>query len=103
MHCIYQEQHHWWMLISAWPPTNNYIIEHFPGDKASAPLEDITASQSNFEKYWQQLNQLNSTAEYAPFVSRIDWDVAQWAKIHGLTFSAVTKLLKLDGVHISFQ
>ena len=99
MHCIYQEQHHWWMHQRGLQP----IIISLSTSLETKLVLHITASQSNFEKYWQQLNQLNSTAEYAPFVSRIDWDVAQWAKIHGLTSSAVTELLKLDGVHISFQ
>jgi hypothetical protein len=80
--------------------TENYIIEPFPGDKAGAPLKQATASQSNFEKYWQQLN---SDAEYAPFASRIDWEIARWAKIHGLTSNAVTELLKIDGVSLLFQ
>ncbi|KAF8703639.1 hypothetical protein AX14_014179 [Amanita brunnescens Koide BX004] len=75
--------------------TENYIIEPFPGDKAGAPLKQATASQSNFEKYWQQLN---SDAEYAPFASCIDWEIARWAKIHGLTSNAVTELLKIDGI-----
>ena len=55
------------------PPTENYIIEHFPGDKAGAPLEHVTACPTNFEKYQQQLN---SDAEYAPFVSQVDWEIA---------------------------
>ena len=85
---------------SAQPPKEKYIIEPFPGDKAGAPLECVSASQSNFEKYQQELN---SDAEYAPFVSRVDWEIAQWAKTQGLTSNAVTELLKIDGVSFLFH
>ena len=85
---------------SARPPTENYIIEHFPGDKAGAPLEHVTARPTNFEKYQQQLN---SDAEYAPFVSQVDWEIARWAKIYGPSSNAVTELLKIDRVSYSFR
>ena len=80
---------------SAEYPAKDYVVEYFPGDKAGAPLECTIADQSNFEKYQQQLN---NNAEYAPFVSQIDWEIAQWAKTHGTTSTAVTELLQIDGV-----
>jgi hypothetical protein len=81
-------------------PSKNYIIEQFPGDQAGAPLEHINPCQSNFEKYQQQLN--NNT-EYAPFTSRVDWEIARWAKIYGPSSNAVNELLKIDGVSLSFR
>ena len=80
------------------PLTEDYIIESFPGDKAGAPLQ-CDVHQSNFEKYQQHLN---SKAEYAPFTSWIDWEIARWAKIHGPSSAAVTELLKISGVSLSF-
>ena len=56
---------------SAQLPTKDYIVEYFPGDKAGAPLKCATAHQSNFDEYQQQLN---NDAEYALFVSQIDWE-----------------------------
>lgn len=38
-----------------------------------------------------------STA-YAPFPSRLDWEVARWAKLRGPTSTAVSELLNIGGV-----
>ncbi|KAL0955348.1 hypothetical protein HGRIS_001597 [Hohenbuehelia grisea] len=35
---------------------------------------------------------------YAPFLSRIDWEVAQWAKLRGPGSTALTELLQIPGV-----
>ena len=36
---------------------------------------------------------------YAPFPSRLDWEIARWAKAHGTTLTAVLELLKIPGVN----
>jgi hypothetical protein len=38
---------------------------------------------------------------YAPFCSKIDWEIAQWAKTHGPSSTAVTELLAIDKVRFS--
>jgi hypothetical protein len=43
---------------------------------------------------------IHSANPYYPFVSRIDWDVAKWAKQQGPTQSAFTDFLKTKGVCI---
>jgi hypothetical protein len=35
---------------------------------------------------------------YAPFSSKLDWEVACWAKMQGLGSNAVTELLSIEGV-----
>lgn len=35
---------------------------------------------------------------YAPFPSRLDWEVARWAKLRGPTSTAVSELLNIGGV-----
>ncbi|KAJ7841520.1 hypothetical protein B0H14DRAFT_3694203 [Mycena olivaceomarginata] len=35
---------------------------------------------------------------YAPFNSKLDWEVARWAKLRGAGSTAFTELLKIDGV-----
>lgn len=38
------------------------------------------------------------TNSYAPFKSRMDWEIAQWAKMRGPSSSAFTDLMGIDGV-----
>ena len=45
-------------------------------------------------------NSLGPDKIWHPFQSQSDGDFAQWAKNRGLSSTAVTKLLALDGVHI---
>jgi hypothetical protein len=35
---------------------------------------------------------------YAPFASKMDWEVARWAKLRGSGSTAFTDLLKVEGV-----
>jgi hypothetical protein len=83
------------------PPqaTSTYEIEHFPGTKAGAPIKmrSAGAAQSPFTVYHQQLS-LNNNSMYAPFASKMDWEVAKWAKLRGPSSSAFNELLQIDGV-----
>ncbi|KAF8953517.1 hypothetical protein BDZ97DRAFT_1679377 [Flammula alnicola] len=38
------------------------------------------------------------TGDWAPFQSKMDWEVARWAKLHGQGSTAFTDLLAIDGV-----
>ncbi|KAI0348983.1 hypothetical protein OH77DRAFT_1415714, partial [Trametes cingulata] len=35
---------------------------------------------------------------YAPFTSRIDWEIARWAKMRGPGSTAVSELLQIEGL-----
>lgn len=37
---------------------------------------------------------------YAPFASKIDWEIARWAKTRGLGSTAFSELLAIDGVRL---
>lgn len=37
---------------------------------------------------------------YAPFTSKIDWEIARWAKLRGLGSTAFSELLAIDGVRL---
>jgi len=39
-----------------------------------------------------------SSLDWAPFSSKLDWEIAHWAKIRGPTSSALTELLAIPGV-----
>ena len=78
------------------PPTTDEInIEYFPGKEAARPINIPTTCESAFTIYQQQLNNDNM---YAPFASKLDWKVAEWAKLHGPSSSAFNELLQIDGV-----
>ena len=71
--------------------------EEFPGKQAGAP--NPAKNQSAFSAYQQQINGIN---DYDPFVSKRDWEVAQWAKTCGVASAALTRLLQIDGVSMIF-
>ena len=75
---------------------NTIFIEHFPSSGAGAAVSDYQIfSGTDYDCYQDQCG--NTTA-YAPFASRIDWDIARWAKVHKITSTAVTELLGINGV-----
>ncbi|KAM6499612.1 hypothetical protein JOM56_005120 [Amanita muscaria] len=79
-----------------WPHDDEeYKIEPFPGEQAGAPIQHSSAIQSEFASYRQLLD---SDKEYAPFSSKLDWEIARWAKLHGPSSAAVTELLQIEGV-----
>jgi hypothetical protein len=72
------------------------FVEHFPSSSAGAALsDDQIFIETDYDCYQKQCGDID---EYAPFASRIDWDVAHWAKLHGITSTAVTELLEINGV-----
>ncbi|KAM6501374.1 hypothetical protein JOM56_004388 [Amanita muscaria] len=65
--------------------SDQYKIEQFPSEHAGSPIQLGTAL-------------IGSNNVYAPFHSQLDWEIARWAKIHGPSSAALTKLLQLEGV-----
>ncbi|KAL0572146.1 hypothetical protein V5O48_009824 [Marasmius crinis-equi] len=51
-------------------------------------------------KYDDYRNTVRATSEnpWSPFTSRMDWEVAKWAKLRGSTSTAFTELLAIDGL-----
>ena len=80
------------------PPSNqNVYIEQFPGSFAGMPV--VTAgSEPVYIHYASQLGTPNDP--WAPFASKLDWEIARWAKLRGPGSTAVTDLLKIDGVRL---
>ncbi|EIN13427.1 hypothetical protein PUNSTDRAFT_56509 [Punctularia strigosozonata HHB-11173 SS5] len=56
------------------------------------------------EAYQQSIHTLNPSIVpdhenvYAPFISKMDWEIAQWAKLRGPGSTAFSELLAIDGV-----
>jgi hypothetical protein len=70
-------------------------VDPFPLATAGAPIPGSVRDASGFATYGCGLR---SDETYAPFGSKLDWDVARWAKLRGPSSSAVSELLEIDGV-----
>ncbi|KAJ7871067.1 hypothetical protein B0H13DRAFT_2555721 [Mycena leptocephala] len=71
------------------------VIEKFPGGRAGQPMsnESIASAEQQYS------DKLGATGNiYAPFGSKMDWEVARWAKLRGSGSTAFTDLLKIEGV-----
>jgi hypothetical protein len=76
-------------------PEPRFNIEPFPLATAGAPIEGSVCGASGFETYERTLGNNN---QYAPFLSKLDWDIARWAKLRGPTSTAMSELLGIEGV-----
>ncbi|KAJ7847290.1 hypothetical protein B0H13DRAFT_2406447 [Mycena leptocephala] len=71
------------------------VIEKFPGGHVGQPMsnESIASAEQQYS------DKLGATGNiYAPFGSKMDWEVARWAKLRGSGSTAFTDLLKIEGV-----
>jgi hypothetical protein len=71
-------------------------IVHYPGNRAGeVGLKGITVMQ-------EYENTVGGPSEnpYSPFHSKIDWELAKWAKLRGPSATSFTELLNIDGVSI---
>ncbi|KAK7031890.1 hypothetical protein R3P38DRAFT_3313820 [Favolaschia claudopus] len=64
------------------------------GGLAGVPLERMESPA--FEKYQEMLSDNGNL--WAPFSSKMDWEIAQWAKLRGSTSTAFSDLLGIQGV-----
>jgi hypothetical protein len=74
------------------------IIVRYPSDRAGEEISG-ESSPSAEDQYNAALGQPSNV--YAPFTSKIDWEIARWAKLRGAGSTAFTDLLKIDGVSCS--
>jgi hypothetical protein len=74
---------------------NEPVIVKFPGN-AGAPIAHVEAI--GHHAYKQQIS--NAELCWAPFKSKIDWEIAKWAKLHGPGSTAFDDLLGIEGVSI---
>ena len=51
--------------------------------------------------YMKDLQTGDPNSIYAPFLSKLEWEIAQWAKLRGLSSTAFTDLMKIDGVSVN--
>ncbi|KAJ6526345.1 hypothetical protein B0H19DRAFT_1084449 [Mycena capillaripes] len=71
------------------------VIVKYPSDRAGEEISN-ERSPSAEEQYGDALGKPANI--YAPFASKMDWEVARWAKLRGSGSTAFTDLLKIEGV-----
>jgi hypothetical protein len=82
--------------IAAGRETFTFIVDPFSTGDAGAPIADISLLSDHHSTRGSPEHDI-----WAPFRSQCDWAIAQWAKIHGPTSSAVDELLAIPKVRIS--
>lgn len=86
------------------PPAHRQGLENvFQREPVVVPFPDVQAGkiigdeESSYRKYENGMG--NSDANvYAPFASKREWEIAKWAKLRGPGSTALTDLLKIEGV-----
>ncbi|KAJ7595561.1 hypothetical protein C8J56DRAFT_1001694 [Mycena floridula] len=70
------------------------------GGSAGSPIVGAAEKGVTNAHYGLSLNgdRPEITNIYAPFTSHIDWEIACWAKLQGLSSTAFTELMAIDGV-----
>ena len=73
------------------------FIECYPG-AAGTPISNMGQSVPSYQAL---RDDLGPDCIWHPFQLQRDWEFARWAKNRGLSLTAVTELLAIDGVNIS--
>ncbi|KAJ7940032.1 hypothetical protein B0H13DRAFT_2226250 [Mycena leptocephala] len=69
---------------------------------AGKPIS-TTRTKTSEKAYESALKDSTSSNPYAPFASKIDWEVAKWAKLRGAGSAAFSDLLNIEGVRESLN
>jgi len=70
------------------------------GGQAGQPIATPAGTQSGHNGYAEEVGTNKTDNIWEPFKSKLDWEVAQWAKLRGPGSTAFSELLALEGVII---
>ncbi|KAG2110326.1 uncharacterized protein F5147DRAFT_752967 [Suillus discolor] len=73
------------------------IVVHYPDQRAGQPIDSAIKQPSNIT-YHAQLNGSSADNIYAPFASKLDWEMARWAKLQGSSSTAFSELVSIEGL-----
>jgi hypothetical protein len=73
------------------------VVDRFPLASAGAPLTNHLPTDTSDHQYDTHFRS-NPNNPYAPFASKLDWEIARWAKLRGPGSTAMSELLKIEGV-----
>ncbi|KAI0649799.1 hypothetical protein C8Q79DRAFT_902444 [Trametes meyenii] len=74
-----------------------YVVP-FPGCDAGAPVTDSKKATDTYTNYQNELKTAESDNPYAPFASKMDWQVARWAKLRGAGSTSFDDLATIEGL-----
>ncbi|KAI0833350.1 hypothetical protein BC628DRAFT_1307698 [Trametes gibbosa] len=74
------------------------FVVPFPGDKAGTPATSAETTSPTYAQYQHDLNTVDPNNLYAPFTSKMDWEVARWAKLRGAGSTSFNDLTKIEGL-----
>ncbi|KAI0072632.1 hypothetical protein K474DRAFT_1726506 [Panus rudis PR-1116 ss-1] len=73
-------------------------VKHFPLQTAGTPLPgQKDSSNTTYSTALRAEESAPHPNPFSPFASKIDWEVARWAKCHGIGSNAMTDLLSIEG------
>lgn len=72
-------------------------IVDFPSFQAGNPIQTGPTTDSTYALYGKSVPYSEENV-YAPFASKREWEIARWAKLRGPGSTALSELLKIDGV-----
>jgi hypothetical protein len=75
---------------------NNPFVIKFGGRAGEALPEQ--PKHTGYEEYSYALGAEDDINEWTPFSTRTEWEIARWAKLRGPSSTALSELLKIDGV-----
>jgi hypothetical protein len=91
-----QEQHHGHQEIQERAQgQHGCVIVPYPDLCAGKPISNNHTANVAYSVHLSNTNQENT---YHPFASKMDWEVARWAKLCGLSLTALSDLLAIEGV-----
>ena len=89
-------------LLSSTPPEDirqrTWVtprVIQFPNPHAGEPIGSASPSHN---AYATSLGNPSPSNPYSPFTLKVDWEVAQWAKLRGPSSTSIADLLKIDRV-----
>jgi hypothetical protein len=74
-------------------PQAPVVVDDFPFGSPGAPINGMQGSSA-----YQSRQETLGGSVWAPFQSEYDWRVAHWAKVNGISSSAITDLLAIPDV-----
>ena len=88
-------------VIEAKTARKTFVVR-YPSKLAGAPIPKMKSIASTNDSYSSQLHSDNADNDnpYAPFASKLDWEIACWAKLHGPGSTAFTDLLAIEEVSL---
>ena len=70
-------------------------VINFPNPRAGEPVGSVDPTNNT---YASLLGNSSDQNPYRPFASKLDWEVAKWAKLQGPSSTSLMDLLKIEGV-----